>query len=236
MPRSRGSNNRPAPDGQHAKPKMPTVVVAALFRLSPTTFNEWLAAVRPKAWGPPQTVPRWQSVTRRRGRSDPALFGVQTARESCMTTFETGDDAASSEGAVTVAETGSGTYTQQITARHHRLVSDEPQPIGADAGPTPYHLLLAGLGACTSMTVRMYANRKGWPLKRVRVTLRHSRIHAKDCADCETSSGWIDHIDRDVELAGNLDDTQRQRLLHIAERCPVHQTLTSEVHIATSLR
>jgi putative redox protein len=153
-----------------------------------------------------------------------------------MTTHEAGHDAASSEGTVTVTETGPGTYTQQITAGHHRLVSDEPQPIGADAGPTPYDLLLAGLGACTSMTVRMYANRKGWPLERVRVTLRHSRIHAKDCADCETSNGWIDHIDRDVELGGNLDDTQRQRLLHIAERCPVHQTLTSEVHIATSLR
>jgi len=153
-----------------------------------------------------------------------------------MTAYETSHDAASSEGTVTVTETDSGTYTQQITAGHHRLVSDEPQPIGADAGPTPYDLLLAGLGACTSMTVRMYANRKGWPLERVRVTLRHSRIHAKDCADCETSNGWIDHIVRDVELAGNLDDTQRQRLLHIAGRCPVHQTLTSEVHIATSLR
>jgi putative redox protein len=153
-----------------------------------------------------------------------------------MTTHETGPAAASSEGAVTVTETGSGTYTQQITVGHHRLVSDEPQPIGDDAGPTPYDLVLAGLGACTSMTVRMYADRKGWPLERVRVTLRHSRIHAKDCADCETSAGWVDHIDRDIELAGALDDTQRQRLLHIAERCPVHQTLTSEVHIGTSLR
>jgi putative redox protein len=153
-----------------------------------------------------------------------------------MTTHETGRDAASSEGAVTVMETGSGTYTQQITVGHHRLVSDEPRPIGDDAGPTPYDLVLAGLGACTSMTVRMYANRKGWPLERVRVTLRHSRIHAKDCADCETTKGWIDRIDRDIELAGRLDDTQRQRLLEIAERCPVHQTLTSEVRIATSLR
>ena len=85
------------------------------------------------------------------------------------------------------------------------------------------------------MTVRMYADRKGWPLKRVRVTLRHSRIHAEDCADCEATKGWIDHIDRDIELAGDLDDSQRQRLLQIAERCPVHQTLTSEVDIATSL-
>jgi putative redox protein len=137
---------------------------------------------------------------------------------------------------VTVAEAGTGTYSQQITAGHHRLMADEPQPIGADTGPNPYDLLLAALGACTSMTVRMYANRKSWPLERVRVTLRHSRIHAEDCADCETSSRLIDHIDRDIELAGNLNDTQRQQLLHIANRCPVHQTLTSEVHIATSLR
>jgi putative redox protein len=137
---------------------------------------------------------------------------------------------------VTVTETGSGTYTQQITVGQHRLVADEPLPIGDDAGPTPYDLVLAGLGACTSMTVRMYANRKGWPLDRFRVTLRHSCIHAKDCEDCETTKGWIDHIDRDIELAGNLDDTQRQRLLDIAEHCPVHQTLTSEVHIATSAR
>jgi putative redox protein len=81
----------------------------------------------------------------------------------------------------------------------------------------------------------MYANRKGWPLERVRVTLRHSRIHAEDCADCETRSGWIDHIDRGIELFGDLDDAQRQRLLLIAERCPVHQTLTSDVAVATSL-
>jgi putative redox protein len=157
-------------------------------------------------------------------------------KESCMTSPETGHDVASSEGAVTVTETGTGTYTQQITVGHHRLAADEPRPIGDDAGPTPYDLLLAGLGACTSMTVRMYADRNGWPLERVRITLRHSRIHAEDCAECETTKGSIDHIDREVELAGDLDDTQRQRLLHIAERCPVHQTLTSEVQIATSLR
>ena len=153
-----------------------------------------------------------------------------------MTTQETGRDAASSEGTVTVTETGSGAYTQETTVGHHRLLSDEPSPIGDDAGPTPYDLVLAGLGACTSMTVRMYANRKGWPLERVRVTLRHSRIHVKDCADCETARGWIEHIDREIALAGDLDDTQRQTLLHIAERCPVHQTLTSEVQIVTSLR
>jgi putative redox protein len=139
------------------------------------------------------------------------------------------------EGAVIVAETGTGTYTQQITAGRHQLLADEPTPVGDDAGPTPYDLLLAALGACTSMTVRMYANRKGWPLERVRVTLRHSRIHAKDCADCETTVGWIDHIDRRVELSGDLDESQRDRLLLIAERCPVHQTLTSEVRVDTAL-
>ena len=119
-----------------------------------------------------------------------------------MTTDETGRDEASPEGTVTVIETGAGAYTQQISVGHHRLVADEPRPIGEDAGPTPYDLILAGLGACTSMTVRMYANRKGWPLERVRVTLRHSRIHAKDCVGCETTKGWIHHIDRDIELAG----------------------------------
>ncbi|SPM38528.1 Uncharacterized OsmC-related protein [Mycobacterium numidiamassiliense] len=153
-----------------------------------------------------------------------------------MTNQQTDQDGASPEGTVTVTGAGSGTYTQQITAGRHQLVADEPKPIGDDAGPTPYDLLLAALGACTSMTVRMYADRKGWPLERVRVTLRHSRIHAQDCADCETTKGWIDHIDRDLEIVGDLDDDQRQRLRYIADRCPVHQTLTSEVHITTSMR
>ena len=153
-----------------------------------------------------------------------------------MTTHEIRSATTPSEGTVTVTEAGTGTYTQQIIAGQHRLVADEPRPIGDDAGPTPYDLLLAALGACTSMTVRMYADRRGWPLERVRVTLRHSRIHAEDCAECETTKGWIDHIDRDVELAGELDETQRERLMHIADRCPVHQTLTSEVHITTTSR
>lgn len=152
-----------------------------------------------------------------------------------MTTQQTDQDEASPEGTVTVTEAGSGTYTQQITAGHHQLVADEPEPTGDDAGPNPYDLLLAALGACTSMTLRMYADRKGWPLERVRVTLRHSRIHAKDCAECETSVGFVSQINRDIELTGDLDDTQRQRLLYMADRCPVHQTLTSEVHITTSL-
>jgi putative redox protein len=151
-----------------------------------------------------------------------------------MTTPET--QAAPPEGTVTVTESGTGTYTQSITAGSHRLVADEPVPIGDDKGPNPYDLLLAALGSCTSMTVRMYADRKGWQLDRVQVRLRHKRIHAQDCADCETKAGWVSHIDREIELGGDLDDDQRQQLLHIAERCPVHQTLKSEVDIATSLR
>jgi putative redox protein len=136
---------------------------------------------------------------------------------------------------VTVTDTSARRYTQQIAAGHHRLTADEPEPVGDDAGPTPYDLLLAALGACTSMTVRMYAERKDWPLDRVRVRLRQSRIHAKDCADCETGVGWIHHIESDIELSGNLDDSQRRRLLRIAEQCPVHRTLSSEVQITTSL-
>jgi len=139
------------------------------------------------------------------------------------------------EGTVVVTEDGSGGYTQHIVAGRHRLVADEPSPVGRDEGLTPYDLVLAGLGACTSMTLRMYADRKGWPLERVRVTLRHARIHTEDCADCESVSSFIDHIEADVELSGNLDDAQRQRLLYIAGQCPVHRTLTSEVDIITSL-
>lgn len=142
----------------------------------------------------------------------------------------------STEGTVIVTETGTGTYTQEIIAGEHRLTADEPRPVGDDDGPTPYDLLLAGLGACTSMTVRMYADRKDWPLRQVRVTLRHSRIHAKDCAECETTIGWISQIDREIELTGDLDDGQRQKLMDIAERCPVHQTLTGQVRISSTLR
>jgi len=153
-----------------------------------------------------------------------------------MTTQQSEHDATVPAGTVVVAETGTGTYTQNITAGRHRLIADEPRPVGQDAGPSPYDLLLSALGACTSMTVRMYANRKNWPLQQVRVTLRHSRIHARDCADCETDVGMLDQIDREIELIGDLDDDQRRRLLGIAERCPVHQTLTSTVHVSTTLR
>ena len=124
---------------------------------------------------------------------------------------------------------------QEIVSGNHRWRSDEPAPFGTDTGPAPYDLLLASLGACTSMTLRLYAKRKGWDLQRVIVRLQHSRIHAEDCADCETKEGFLDRIDREIELTGRLDDAQKQSLLEIAERCPVHRTLKSEIDIRTSL-
>lgn len=134
---------------------------------------------------------------------------------------------------VTVAEQAASGLAQTVTVGRHTLTADEPVPIGADTGPNPYDLLLAALGACTSMTVRMYASRKQWPLEKVTVSLRHSRIHAKDCAECETASGTISHIDRIIRLDGPLDAEQRERLLEIADKCPVHRTLTSEIDIRT---
>ena len=137
--------------------------------------------------------------------------------------------------AVVVQETGWGSFQQAIAAGPHRLLADEPESYGGkDTGPTPYGLLLAGLGACTAMTVRMYADRKKWPLERVRVTLRHEKIHAEDCADCETKVGRIDHISRDLAFFGDLDADQRARLLEISEKCPVHRSLHAEVKIDTA--
>jgi len=138
------------------------------------------------------------------------------------------------DGAVRVAESGPGRLTQKISARRHRLIADEPHPVGDDAGPTPYDFLLAALGACTSMTVRMYADRKQWPLERIVVDSRHFRIHAKDCAECEAATGMVDRIERDITLIGALDADQRAKLLDIADRCPVHRTLRSEVSIHTA--
>ncbi len=125
-------------------------------------------------------------------------------------------------------------FAQEILIGPHRLVADEPVEAGGkDAGPSPYDLLLAALGSCTSMTVALYARRKSWHLDRVTVTLRHSKIHAADCAECETREGKLDRIERDIHLEGSLTDEQHARLLQIAEMCPVHRTLTSEIQILT---
>lgn len=125
---------------------------------------------------------------------------------------------------------------QSIEVGRHRLTADEPTTLGGtDTGPDPYDLLLAALGACTSMTLRMYAARKGWPLESVTVRLHHDKIHAVDCAECETRVGRIDRIDRTIELVGELDEEQRGRLLEIASMCPVHRTLKGEIEIRTTL-
>ncbi len=137
---------------------------------------------------------------------------------------------------VVVEESGDGRYRQRVSAGRHRLIADEPLAAGGDdAGPAPYDLLLAALGACTSMTLRMYAELKQLPLHHVRVTLRHEKVHAADCAECETREGRIDRIERDIALEGDLTPEQRQRLLEIANKCPVHRTLHSEVWVATRL-
>jgi uncharacterized OsmC-like protein len=139
------------------------------------------------------------------------------------------------EGRVVVRGAATG-FSQEITAGMHRLSADEPVSAGgADTGPTPYDLLLAALGSCTSMTVGVYARRKGWPLESVTVRLTHSRIHASDCADCETKDGRLDRIDVVIELAGALSEEQRRRMVEIAERCPVHRTLQSEIEIRTRI-
>jgi uncharacterized OsmC-like protein len=127
-------------------------------------------------------------------------------------------------------------FAQEIQIGEHRLLADEPIAAGGtDTGPGPYDLLLAALGACTSMTVALYARRKQWPLETVRVRLKHSKIYAEDCSNCETKTGMLDCIQRDIELAGPLDAEQRARLLDIANKCPVHRTLTSEISIETRL-
>jgi putative redox protein len=127
-------------------------------------------------------------------------------------------------------------FAQQIELGAHRMASDEPIDAGGtDTGPSPYDLLLAALGSCTSMTVAMYARRKNWPLNEVTVRLRHSRVHAADCADCETKEGMLDRIERDIQLTGTLTQDQRGKLLEISNRCPVHRTLTSEIDIQTRL-
>ena len=136
---------------------------------------------------------------------------------------------------VVVTESDARPYGQRITAGGHHLTADEPAAFGgADSGPGPYDLLLAALGACTAMTVRMYAERKGWGLRHTTVRLRHERVHATDCAGCETPTSLLDHIQRELTLDGDLSDEQRARLLAIAERCPVHRTLRAGALVSTT--
>jgi putative redox protein len=133
-----------------------------------------------------------------------------------------------------VARTGASGYRTDVLANGHPLTSDEPAAVGGtNTGPTPYELLAAALGACTTMTLRMYADRKGWPLEAAEARLRHEKTHCEDCADAGAQSSRIDHFVRELLVEGPLDDAQRQRLLEIADRCPVHRTLHSDIKVST---
>jgi putative redox protein len=135
-----------------------------------------------------------------------------------------------------VQETGHSKFDQHVILGKHTLHADEPVALGGnDNGPSPYEFLLAALGACTSMTLRMYADLKEIPLERVIVKLKHDKVHAEDCEDGDNSTAMIDHIDRIIELQGNLTEEQRRKLLEIANKCPVHRTLTSKISITTAL-
>ncbi|MET0399159.1 MAG: OsmC family protein [Longimicrobiaceae bacterium] len=140
-------------------------------------------------------------------------------------------------GTEIVTRTSGDGYRTDIDAGGFRLTADEPAAVGGTgAGPTPYDLLLAALGACTGMTLRMYAARKGWPLEEVTVSLREGRDHAADCLHCEQPDARLTQLDREITVRGALDDAQRDRLLHIAEQCPVHKSLAGAFHVRTSLR
>ena len=140
------------------------------------------------------------------------------------------------EGIVRVCEADSDSFTQDISAAGHHLIADEPVSYGGNyLGPTPYQLLAAGLGACTSMTIRMYARQKKIPLEHVQVDVSHAKIHAQDCLSCDKSDGKIDQFERQITLTGDLTVEQRKRLLEIADRCPVHKTLAGDISIVTRL-
>ena len=138
-------------------------------------------------------------------------------------------------GTAVVASTGQGKFEQLLFDGRHTLVADEPASAGgADVGPGPYEFLLMSLGSCTSMTLQMYASRKKWPLAQVVVRLRHSKVYAEDCENCEKPTAKIDRIEREIEVIGALDAGQRSRLLEIANQCPVHRTLSSKIDIKTT--
>jgi uncharacterized OsmC-like protein len=169
-------------------------------------------------------------------RSDAAYVAnvIRAWAERYLEAPQGASQAAGDAKTVVVRETGQGRFQQEVAVGAHRFLADEPLEAGGlDSGPGPYDLLLAGLGACTAMTLRLYAERKALALERVTVRLNHSRIHAADCADCETKEGMLDRIERAITLRGTLDAEQRRRLLEIADKCPVHRTLTSEIDIRT---
>lgn len=138
----------------------------------------------------------------------------------------------STEPADVIVRGNASGFLQEIAAGPHHLRADEPAGVGgSNAAPGPYDYVLAGLGACTSMTVGLYARRNKWPLENITVSLRHSRIHAKDCEECLTKEGMLERIDVEIELTGALTSEQRAKLMEVAGKCPVHRTLKSEINI-----
>lgn len=165
------------------------------------------------------------------GRHVAALIAAWAGRY-----LSTGDHETPHDSRVVVGNSITGNYRQYVAAGRHRLVADEPVAAGGDdAGSSPYELLLAALGACTAMTLRMYAARQKIPLDYVEVSLKHDKVHAGACQECDTKEGRIDRIERVVTLRGELDAPTRERLLEIANKCPVHRTLHSEVWVPTRL-
>jgi len=132
-----------------------------------------------------------------------------------------------------IAKIGRDKYKTILTNKRQEIIGDEPLPIGQDLGPTPYDFLLMALGSCVSITVRMYADRKGWDLEGIEVHLSQNRTHAKDCEDCESKDGFVHVIEKEVKLIGNLDEAQRKRLMEISDKCPVNKTLLNEIKIIT---
>jgi uncharacterized OsmC-like protein len=139
-------------------------------------------------------------------------------------------------GTVIACESGADRFALDLSAGPHRLLADEPKAVGGDdTGPTPYELLGAALAACTAMTLRLYAERKGWALGRITVAVRHAKVHAQDCADCETTDARLNRFERVVEVVGEIPEEQRTKLLEIADKCPVHRTLEGPVEVVTRL-
>ncbi len=168
-------------------------------------------------------------------RREDAAYAAEVIAGWASKYLDIGEEAPlkAAQGEVVVKQ-ADGKFAQRIAAGPHAMRADEPRAYGGDeSGPTPYDLVLAGLGACTSMTIKMYADRKGWPVDDIEVKLIHKKIHASACETCETEDGKIDHIHRSIHIEGDLSEEQRLKLLEIADKCPVHRTLHSEVHITT---
>jgi uncharacterized OsmC-like protein len=149
-----------------------------------------------------------------------------------METISTANEQSSSKPADVIVRGNAREFLQDVVSGKHHLRADEPVAYGGtDAAPGPYDYLLTALGVCTSMTIGLYARKKQMPLENITVSLRHSRIHAKDCEECETKEGMLHRIDLDIELTGALTADQHSRLMAIAAKCPVHRTLKSEIDI-----